>query len=635
MTFKRLLMPMIILGIVLSMGSMAFAQSTVTCGMTNGTGASVGPFTALPGGTAIPKTDISGAVAAGAPPIAGFPALQGASAHAASTGHTEVTSAGSTRVPPTAGGGALRIFCYNPGPTVAPGVIVLTVSFAVPITNTTAFPASAPIVVRNGTWIAPASGGGAATVPGTGAVAAGGNGGFATAGANANVGIAQLTNGPTGSLVIGIGTPAATTAGGAGGTPTTSVSFISGSVVTFDLDGILLGVNGKSGEIDATLTETSGSVNIAGQVVPVITSVTGPIVDPAVLTGAVPSLVATQNTVAVAGVGNVAPSSGPAVLNSNGTALKGNFTIKIQENFPEMWQNSAQYNGGGVFPASPASNTQVNLIFKNVPAGLNISNCVASVTDSTGTTSTTSGQPNVSSSSITAASNILTVSFVNAMDLINTDALWVTCASVSQGSATLPLPTSPVTVQAEMGPLGAALSSLNAALTGLATGLIPRYQDTPQPANGITVIVFPPSATTLLITYAVVVPGFNTGIAISNTTTDPFGPNGGGATPADGTILFTLFKNDGTSKSFTTATVKSGTTYAANLSDILSSAGFGTTFSGYIFAQANFSNAHGAATIYDTASGHAALSTPVLVVTSGGQNITTANPRSSPESFGQ
>jgi len=638
MTFKRLLMPMIILGIVLSMGSMAFAQSTVTCGMTNAAGATIGPFPALgAGGTAIQKTDLSGGVPVPNPaPIPGFPALQGPSAHAASSGHTEVTSAGSTRMPPTAGGGALRIFCYNPGAAASPGVIVLTVSFPVPITNTTAFPPSGIIKVTNGTWIAPSAapaptatpvaGTGSTVAPG-GACAVAGNGGFATTGACANVGISSMTNGPTGSIVIGIGFPAATTAGV---NPTVSARFESGSIVTFDLDGILLGVNGKSGEVDAQLTEISGSVNLVSQTVAAITNVTAPIQDPTILSGAVPVLVASQNT-----IGGVAPNAGPAVLNSNGSALKGNFTVRIQENFPEMWQSSAQYNGGGVFPTSASSNTQVNLIFKNVPTGLNISNCVASVTDQTGTVSTLSGQPTISSNSVTAASNILTVSFVNNMDLTAIDALWVTCASVSQGSATLPLPSTPVTVQAEQGPLGAALSSLNAALTGLATGLIPRYQDTPQPAAGVTVIVFPPSSTSLLVTYAVVVPGFNTGIAISNTTTDPFGANGGGATPTDGTITFTLFKNDGTSKSFTTATVKSGTTYAANLSDILSSAGFGTTFSGYIFAQANFSFAHGAATIYDTASGHAALSTPVLVVESGAQNITSANPRNSPEFLSQ
>src|SRR5262249_6692672 len=155
---------------------------------------------------------------------------------------------------------------------------------------------------------------------------------------------------------------------------------------------------------DATLVEVSGAVNLTSQVVPVITNVVAPIQDPTVLTGAVPSLVSSLNT-----VGGVAPSSGPAVLNSNGTALKGNFTVRIQENYPEMWQSSAQFNGGGVFPVSPSSSTQVNLIFKNVPAGLNISGCVASVTDTTGTTALASLQPTISSSSVTAASNVLTV----------------------------------------------------------------------------------------------------------------------------------------------------------------------------------------------------------------------------------
>jgi len=291
-----------------------------------------------------------------------------------------------------------------------------------------------------------------------------------------------------------------------------------------------------------------------------------------------------------------------------------------------------------VFPPSPSSSTQVNFIFKNVPAGLNISGCIATLTDSTGTTSNTNTAPGAavaSTNAITAASNIITVNFAGNLDLAAVDVLWLSCTSVSAGSATLPLPSAAVTVQAEMGPLGTALTALGGAQTGLATGLIPRYQDTPQPATGVTVIQFPPSQSNLLITYAVVVPGFNTGIAISNTTTDPFGASGGGATPTAGTILFTLFKNDGTSKTFTTASVASGTTYAANLSDILSSASAGTTFSGYIFVQANFPQAHGAATIYDTSTGHAALSTPVLVVTSGGNQVSLANPRLSPESFGQ
>src|SRR5262249_23147793 len=137
------------------------------------------------------------------------------------------------------------------------------------ITNTTAFPASSLIRVTNGTLIAPASGGGAATVAGTGPTTCAptpGNGGFLTGtGACADVGISSMTNGPTGSIVIGIGTPVTTTTAN----PTAGVPFPTGAVLTFDLDGILLSTNGKSGEIDATLVEVSGAVNLTSQVVPV------------------------------------------------------------------------------------------------------------------------------------------------------------------------------------------------------------------------------------------------------------------------------------------------------------------------------------------------------------------------------
>jgi len=598
---------MLLLGIILTMGSMVYAQSTVTCGMTDtATTANVGPFAAVgAGGTAITQNNIAGL---------GGVATLGPSANAASTGHTEVIAAGPTRIPATAGGGFIRVWCANPGPTVTTGVIVLTFSFGVPITNTQSFPSTAA---------------GIRVVNGTNAFIAAGPGASPTGPANANVGISSVSN-SGGSIVVGLGTPVATSAAPPNTqNPTAGITFPSGSISTFDLAGVLLSTNGKSGEIDATMTETSGNLNLTSTVIPVITAVVGPLVDPT-LAASIPTAVATAT-------GLPAGAGGPALLNSAGAAVKGNFTIRVAENFPAMWQSSAQYNGGGVFPASPSSSTQVNFIFKNVPAGLNISGCIATLTDVTGTTSnggTAPGAAVASTNSITAASNIITVNFSGNVDPAAMDVLWLSCTSVSAGSATLPLPSAPVSVQIEQGPLGVALSSLNAALTGLATGLIPRFQDTPQPAAGVPIILFPPSQTALLITYAVVVPG-NTGIAIANTTNDPFGATSGGATATPGTIVFTLFKNDGTTKTFTTASVAAGTVYAANLSDILSSAGAGTSFTGYIFAQANFPQAHGAATIYDTGTGHAALSTPVLVVTSGPNQVTLANPRLSPESFGQ
>src|SRR5215475_13455829 len=102
MTFKRLLMPALTLGIMFTMGSMVFAQSTVTCGMTDtATTANIGPFAAINGGTAIPQTNIAG--------IGGVATL-GPSAHAASTGHTEIPAAGPTRMPPAPGFNVIRVW---------------------------------------------------------------------------------------------------------------------------------------------------------------------------------------------------------------------------------------------------------------------------------------------------------------------------------------------------------------------------------------------------------------------------------------------------------------------------------------------------------------------------------------------
>jgi hypothetical protein len=254
----------------------------------------------------------------------------------------------------------------------------------------------------------------------------------------------------------------------------------------------------------------------------------------------------------------------------------------------------------------------------------------------------TVGDPTVTTS-VSATAPVQTVNFNAQPDQAAVDVLWVTCATVNIGSAVPPLPTTPVTVQIELGPEGAALSGIGGALTGLATGLVPRYQQAYQPSAGVPVIIFPPANTNLLLSFAFVGPGYNTGLAISNTTRDPFTPGGGGAAASSGTVRFLMVKNDGTTREYETTTnspggglsgagvVASGSTYVVNLSELLSAASFGSTFSGYVFVTANFTHAHGAATIYPTSTGAAALSSPVLVLPA----VSTAATRGSPESLGQ
>src|SRR5437867_12658255 len=121
----------------------------------------------------------------------------------------------------------------------------------------------------------------------------------------------------------------------------------------------------------------------------------------------------------------------------------------------------------------------------------------------------------------------------------------------------------------------------------------------------------------MLIPYALVLLPYDTGIAIANTTKDPFGTSSGGATPGNGTITVDLFPTTstggaGTPFSLTTSTtvkpggglssdgtLAAGATWTVLLSQLLTAAGQTGGFTGYIFIRANFLDAHGTATISD------------------------------------
>lgn len=618
MTFKRLLVPMLLVGIICVMGSVTVAQAatSINCGLST-------PLGTTTRATATGHTEPIGA--GGATLVAAGPPIHKAAPGTATGGPLPVPIIGGD------GGGVLRITCINNtgatiGTALDPGVVVLTLNFGVPITNTTTTHPTGTTMIR----------------------LANGTGDFCTAviapcAAN-NVAI-NTTNYSAGTIVIGLGTPATL-----GGTPNTGITFTAGPFTsTFDVLGVLVSTNGKTGSVVANLTSTGGIT--VGPAPAGAGTAAGPATLPVIgdgLTNAIlpglqdPTVPSSLPSLAFF---NAPIAGGSAVLNSSGGAIKGNFVLRIQENYIDMLKEATQFNGpglAGVFPNSPSSDTQVQIVLNNIPSGLDISNCAATMTNGGGT-AVTAGLPSINFTNITSASPILTVNFNEPLDQDNIDVLWVKCATVAVGTATLPLPSTPVTAQVQLGPTGSALSGTGGALTALTTGQIPRYQASLQPTTAITVVVFPPSNTTMLLTFGFVGPGYNTGLAVSNTTTDPFGPTGGGAALIDGTVTFLMVKNDGTTKTYTTTTgspgggltgagiVKTGSTYVVNLSELLTAANFGTTFTGYVFITANFTHGHGAATIYTTATGAAALSSPVLVL----PGVSTAVTRGSPESLGQ
>ena len=379
--FKRLLVPMMFLAVLTTLASPASAQ-VVTCAVSSAGGA-----------------------------VGSAPALPGVTANASDVGHTEVGASGPNGIADVAGGGRIRISCTNANPTggppaaVNPGVVVLTVGFGVPITNNQTHPSTAA---------------GIRLINGTGDFVASGAAGPTTANPG-NIGIAAINN-AAGQIVIGLGTPGSTV-GGPGVTavvPDTGITFSAGATSTFELAGWLLSTNGKSGPINATLTSTGGisvvagtgtCTTSAGPCTQVITNAKPSLQEPSVPTGTLPAAVTT-----LPNLGTTPIAGGSAVVTSNGGAVKSNFTIRVQENYPDLFKSSTQFNTGAVFPTSPASSVQVNVTFSNIPVGFEISGCAAVLTDLTGKVPAMPGGATVTTSTITAASKVLTILFSSPVD---------------------------------------------------------------------------------------------------------------------------------------------------------------------------------------------------------------------------
>jgi len=175
---------------------------------------------------------------------------------------------------------------------------------------------------------------------------------------------------------------------------------------------------------------------------------------------------------------------------------------------------------------------------------------------------------------------------------------------------TFPLPSKVFTVNVSLAPVQPPYETdTGDADYGTPVGLLaPRFTALDVgPTNLLTIAT---NTTSLLMPYVSLGGGFDTGIAISNTTEDP-GSTALGFTAAvsqSGPITFYFFSQDNTKAmfSYTTAStspgsglvsgtgnVQAGGTYVVLLSQLLTAAGQGNTFAGYIIAVTNFTNAHG------------------------------------------
>jgi hypothetical protein len=277
-------------------------------------------------------------------------------------------------------------------------------------------------------------------------------------------------------------------------------------------------------------------------------------------------------------------------------------SILIEEKFASAWRSPTQASTSGV--ALP-NGTNLRLTVTGIPSGVTIGFSQILVGSSTpGVALSNPDLTNVGSD------NQTTFSFTGnpSLSSIQRIAFTLTLSGTPTGLAA-----GTIVATVTHAPIGDALDS--DPITGVPTeeGGYPRFAQADQIVTIGNIVA---ANTTLLVPYAVVDGPYDTGIALANTTADPFGTGSGGATPVAGTVNVTVFPRTatgaGTAVSRTTSstfgpgvglaadgTLAAGGTWTFNLREFLTAAGQTGSFAGYIFLQTNFLNAHGITFIYN------------------------------------
>ena len=338
-----------------------------------------------------------------------------------------------------------------------------------------------------------------------------------------------------------------------------------------------------------------------------------------------------------------------ATSGTPGTLLNGPFTGAAAQNTPgAIFSNSESMF---IYPTLTGSNgsmagladfgTRFKAVFTNVPAGVTLlvsttnvpSNGVAGGTQANTATSfavlvasETSPEngnafPVINSSTSSGTVSLATVTPVNGTATAvwevvnsNTNTLqqfnFVVQMVFSAATATNNPATGPISVNMSFAPTPSQ-GAFTASSAGSASSSlpIPRFADTSTPRTIATINL---CQTLLLFPYITTVTGFETGLAISNTTVDV-----SGTAAQSGSCTLSWFGNpSGTPNpaSSNTGTIAAGTTFTGQ-SSATNMAGAG--FTGYMFALCNFQFAHGYAAITDVGVRNILSSYLALVVNGG------------------
>lgn len=403
--------------------------------------------------------------------------------------------------------------------------------------------------------------------------------------------------------------------------------FANASIITVNFTGgkVLIGLPHAAGT-----NTSSGSMRLVGVRIDA-TGLTAPVAITASLSNTANNYLLSTTSANVitalgAGIGSLTQGSdsgqtdeGTATVFTNGTVGDAVASILITEGFITAWRSSTQESNSGTALGTGSS---VLLTFTGIPDAVTLTLSNPSNDEVDGVT--------ISDTSLTdtAGDNDSTISWTGG-DLTDTGEIQID-VTVSVVAATTAVVAGTITVNANMAPQGAALSAV-VALNDKPTevGGYPRYS-TAATAE-VTVATIQAAATNLLIPFVVydgLAGGYDTGISIANTTTDPFTS---GAVAGSGTMTFSLYPRTatgaGTVITLTTATgttpgdglaadgtLASGGTWTGLLSELLTAASNTDAFTGYIFIKTNFILAHG--TSYVTNFATFTSASPMLVLDS-------------------
>jgi hypothetical protein len=317
----------------------------------------------------------------------------------------------------------------------------------------------------------------------------------------------------------------------------------------------------------------------------------------------------------------------PAQGSSQAAGKSLAFVVQINENFAAAFKKTADEASQTVQGANAVvEGTRLAVNFTNVPAnvtlyvpvgvinsqagagGIQLTNSAPGTAAAVVAASGSSSVNGLALAAVAISSGSGTATFevvnddLNSLDSYNVPVFIVTSANAVAGSST------PISVSVNFAPVGSTVIP-NFAITGSTTTL-----------TGTT---FNLCTTSLLFPFVTNQVGFDTGIAISNTSTDPFG--GSGATAQAGTCTLNFYGAGAPSPSnVVSPNVPSGTTYATVLSSVAAG------FQGYIIAQCGFQYAHGFAFITDGVGVNGGLSQGYLagIIPDTNQTPRGANPLS-------